>query len=146
MRTSTAATLALVASIWLCSSCAEHTAAALKQPLATRQGLASYYGRAFEGKTTASGRTFDPDHLVAAHPSWPFGTRVRVTSLDNGRSVIVRVIDRGPTRKYVRQGVIIDLSKGAARKLGFVRDGREPVRLEVLQWGNNERVRGSRSG
>lgn len=99
-------------------------------------GLASYYGRAFHGKETASGTTFNMHHLVAAHPHYPFGTRVRVTNLENGRKVVVRVVDRGPTQENVDEGVIIDLSRRAAAVLGFISDGRQRVRLEILEWGD----------
>lgn len=101
----------------------------------TEVGLASFYGPGFQGKTTASGVPFDRRQPVAAHPRFPFGTRVRVTNLENGRHLVVTVIDRGPTRQYVRQGVIIDLSQGAAEILGFIRQGRQRVRLDVLRWG-----------
>lgn len=95
-------------------------------------GIASFYGPGFEGKETASGRIFDSDEMVAAHRSLPFGTRVRVTNLENRRSVILHIVDRGP---YVGRNTIIDVSKGAARRLGFIRDGRVPVRVEVLKLG-----------
>jgi rare lipoprotein A len=84
----------------------------------------------------ASGRRFDMNALVAAHPSYPFGTEVRVTNLRNGRSVKVRILDRGPTRPHQADGVIIDLSRGAARRLGFIREGRTRVRVEVLRLGD----------
>src|SRR6187551_618830 len=64
--------------------------------LETREGLASFCGREFHGRRTASGTRFDMNAMVAAHPSYPFGTRVRVTNLTNGRSSTVRVVDRGP--------------------------------------------------
>jgi rare lipoprotein A len=102
--------------------------------LETRVGLASYYGEEFHGKTTASGRPFDMNALVAAHPSYPFGTLVRVTNLANGRSVQVRVQDRGPARQPQAEGVIIDVSRAAAERLGFLRQGRTRIRLEVLEW------------
>jgi rare lipoprotein A len=100
-------------------------------------GLASFYGQGdgFHGKRTASGSIFDKNELVAAHPSYPFGTRVRVTNLANGRSVTLRVVDRGPTAENVEEGVIIDVSARAARILGFVEEGRQRVRLVVLEWG-----------
>jgi len=103
--------------------------------LEVRHGLASYYGPGFHGKRTASGLTFDQTALVAAHPTYPFGTVVRVTNLANKHQIEVRVVDRGPTRGPRREGVVIDLSSGAARKLGFLRRGRTRVRLEVLRWG-----------
>ena len=102
--------------------------------LETREGLASYYGAAFHGKITASGRPFDMNAMIAAHPSYPFGTLLRVTNLNNGRSVQVRVQDRGPARRPQTEGVIIDLSQRAAERLGFIRQGRARVRLEVLEW------------
>ena len=100
-----------------------------------RQGLASYYGQAFNGKTTASGIPFDMDAMVAAHPTFPFGTLVRVTNLNNNRTVDVRIVDRGPARGPRTAGVIIDLSQGAAKKLDFIREGRARVRVEVLNSG-----------
>lgn len=103
--------------------------------LTTQEGLASYYGRRFHGKTTASGARFDMNAMVAAHPSYPFGTVVRVRNLKNGRAVRVKILDRGPTRRYQADGVIIDLSRGAAERLGFIQDGRARVRLEVLSLG-----------
>lgn len=108
-------------------------------PLRTETGLASFYGRGFHGKTTASGVPFDRRAPVAAHPRFPFGTRVRVTNLKNGRQMIVTIIDRGPARAVERQGVIIDLSQGAAETLGFIRDGRQRVRVDVLRWGASGR-------
>ena len=104
--------------------------------LEVRQGLASYYGPGFEGKRTASGIAFDKTAMVAAHPSYPFGTVVRVTNLTNKRQVLVRVVDRGPAKGPRAEGVIIDVSSGAAANLGFIRQGRTRVRLEVLRWGD----------
>jgi rare lipoprotein A len=95
----------------------------------TQTGYASFYGPGFEGEETASGRRFDPEAMVAAHRTIPLGTRVRVTNLENGRSVILRIIDRGP---YVGRNTIIDVSEGAARQLRFIRDGRVRVRVDVL--------------
>jgi rare lipoprotein A len=104
--------------------------------LEVRQGLASFYGPGFEGKRTASGILFDKTAMVAAHPSYPFGTVVRVTNLANKRQVVVRVVDRGPAKGPRSEGVLIDVSSGAAESLGFVRKGRTRVRLEVLRWGS----------
>lgn len=104
--------------------------------LEVRQGLASYYGPGFDGKVTASGARFDMNAMVAAHPTYPFGTVIRVTNLANSRVVQVRVVDRGPARGPRADGVLIDLSYGAAGALGFIRSGRTGVRLEVLRWGN----------
>lgn len=116
-------------------------AARSKAPAATanilekREGLASYYGPGFDGKMTASGTRFDMKALVAAHPSYPFGTVVRVTNMTNGRAVDLRVVDRGPARDPRSEGVIIDVSYGAASALDFIRAGRTRVRIEVLRWG-----------
>ena len=103
--------------------------------LEVREGLASYYGKEFHGRTTASGTRFDMQQLVAAHPSYPFGTRLRVTNLANGRSATVRVVDRGPSADLRADGLIIDVSHKAAEVLGFIQRGRTRVRLEVLAWG-----------
>ncbi len=91
-------------------------------------GRASWYGEPYHGRRTASGQIFDMYAFTAAHPPRPFGTRVRVTNLSNGRSVIVVINDRGP---FVRRR-IIDLSRRAARQLGFERKGTAPVRVEVV--------------
>lgn len=95
-------------------------------------GLASYYGPGFHGEQTASGEIFDQTAMVAAHRTLPLGTRVRVTNLENGRSVVLRVIDRGPYGRNHRKGTIIDVSKGAARRLGFLEEGLVRVRVEVI--------------
>jgi rare lipoprotein A len=104
--------------------------------LDVREGLASYYGPGFDGRTTASGERFNMNGMVAAHPTYPFGTVVRVTNLTNRRTVEVRVLDRGPAPGPRAAGVVIDLSYGAAQVLDFIQDGRTRVRLEVLRWGN----------
>jgi len=101
--------------------------------LSTRDGVyqrgeASYYGRAFDGRRTASGEIFSSNRLTAAHRSLAMGSRVRVTNLDNGRHVVVRINDRGP---FVR-GRIIDLSRRAASRIDMVRSGVAPVELQVL--------------
>ncbi|MCX7593657.1 MAG: septal ring lytic transglycosylase RlpA family protein [Fischerella sp.] len=94
----------------------------------TIKGVASYYGYDFSGNRTATGERFNPEGMTAAHRSLPFGTRVRVTNTRNGRSVVVRINDRGP---FVR-GRVIDLSAGAARILGMMRSGIAPVKIEIL--------------
>src|SRR5262245_3543980 len=86
-------------------------------------GQASWYGRQHHGKRTASGETYDMNKLTAAHRSLPLGTRVLVTNVENGRTVEVRINDRGP---YVADRVL-DLSYAAARRLGAVGDGVIPV-------------------
>ncbi len=95
------------------------------------KGIASYYGNDFHGKKTANGEMFDMHGLTAAHRSFPFGTKVRVTNTDNGKSCIVRVNDRGPF-KLER---IMDLSMGAAEMLDMMKSGTANVALEVLEWG-----------
>jgi rare lipoprotein A len=95
---------------------------------ARKQGMASWYGPGFHGRRTASGETFNAGALTAAHRYLPFGTRVRVTNVRNGRSVVVRINDRGP----FSGGRVIDLSKGAARMIGVFQSGVAPVLLEVL--------------
>jgi len=97
-------------------------------PSPLQQGVASYYADAFHGRKTASGERFDMHELTAAHRKLAFGTRVRVTNLDNGRAVVVRINDRGP---YYGQRVI-DLSYGAARALEMVDAGVVPVDIEIL--------------
>jgi rare lipoprotein A len=130
--------IAILAIAALTSACARRVPTAPPPAptriLETRTGLASYYGKEFHGKITASGKPFDMNALVAAHPSYPFGTRLRVTNLANGRSVEVRVQDRGPAAAQQKQGVIVDVSRGAAERLGFVRQGRTRIRLDVLEW------------
>jgi rare lipoprotein A len=92
-------------------------------------GRASWYGKHFHGKMTASGEPYNMFQFTAAHPSLPLGTRVKVTNLHNGRWVIVRVNDRGPVPK----SRIIDLSYGAAQILGLRCQGVERVRLDLVQ-------------
>jgi len=96
--------------------------------MSTEQGIASWYGGTFHGLATASGEPFDMYALTAAHPTLPLGTRVRVRNLENGRTVDVRINDRGPY-KY---GATIDLSYGAAEVLGMVRNGRVPVEVAPI--------------
>jgi len=104
----------------------------------TRVGLASYYGKGLQGKTTADGEKFDKNDISAAHPSYPMGTRLRVTNLRNGRAINVRVNDRGPVKEHRAKGVIIDLSERAAIELGFKRQGKTRVKTEVLEWGEEK--------
>lgn len=92
------------------------------------RGKASWYGPGFQGKPTASGERFDMNAMTAAHRTLPFGTRVRVRNVQNGREVVVRINDRGP---HVRDR-IIDLSKAAAAELGFVQAGQASVVLTGL--------------
>jgi rare lipoprotein A len=95
----------------------------------TMVGLASFYGHEWQGRRTANGERLNIHAMTAAHKSLPFGTRVRVTLLSSGKSVIVRINDRGP---YVR-GRIIDLTDDAASKIGLTVQGVGRVRLELLR-------------
>lgn len=91
-------------------------------------GIASYYAEAFHGKKTANGEKYDMHDLTCAHKNLPFGTLVRVTRLDNGQYITVRVNDRGPYTK----GFVIDLSKRAAEKINMIQSGTTKVRIEVV--------------
>lgn len=101
-------------------------------PLAARPvggGSASYYAAKFEGRSTASGERYKGTELTAAHRSLPFGSRVRVTNPSNGRSVTVRINDRGP----FTAGRVIDVSRAAAQELGMIARGHAPVDLELIE-------------
>ncbi|MGH7469376.1 MAG: septal ring lytic transglycosylase RlpA family protein [Longimicrobiales bacterium] len=116
---------------------------AARPVLAVALGEATYYASKFDGRLTASGIRFHNSELFAAHREYPFGTVVRVTNLENERSVVLRVVDRGPNGKSERiQRTIIDVSQRAARQLDFLRAGRINVRVEVLEWGPGRRTRG----
>ena len=99
------------------------------------RGLASWYGGVFNGRKTASGEVFDMYAMTACHPTLPFGSLVRVVNQANQRSVVVRITDRGD---LVSEGRIIDLSYGAAKKLGMTRAGLAHVDLEVLSLGKQK--------
>lgn len=92
-------------------------------------GMASYYGKAFAGRRTANGERFNPAHMTAAHRTLPFGSKVKVTNKRNGRSVVVRINDRGPFAK----GRVIDLSRAAGAELGLLGPGHAPVKLELVK-------------
>ena len=101
------------------------------EPKATRslgRGVASYYGKKFHGRRTANGERFDMRAMTAAHKTLPFGTKVRVTNPSNGRSVIVRINDRGP----YAHGRTIDLSRAAAEEIGIISRGHGQVELDVI--------------
>jgi rare lipoprotein A len=104
-------------------------------PARGQVGKASWYGDAHHGKKTASGERYDKTQLTAAHRTLPLGTRVRVTNVENDRSVVVRINDRGP---FV-DGRIIDLSHAAAREIGSLGAGVVTVRVEVLPDGAVDR-------
>ncbi len=91
-------------------------------------GIASWYGPGFAGRLTANGEVFDPSQLTAAHKELPFNTLVTVHNLENGRSVVVRINDRGP----FKPGRIIDLSRAGAEAVGMIGSGTAQVRLEVM--------------
>lgn len=93
------------------------------------EGEASWYGPGFHGKLTANGEIYDENALTAAHPTLPLPSKVRVTNLDNGRSVLLTLNDRGPFAK----GRIIDVSRKAANLLGFLKAGVARVRVEILE-------------
>jgi rare lipoprotein A len=92
-------------------------------------GEASWYGPGFHGNQTASGEVYDMEAMTAAHKRLPFGTRVRVMNMDNGREIEVRINDRGPFAR----GRIIDLSRAAAREIGMLGSGTARVRISVLE-------------
>tara|TARA_Y100000768_G_scaffold373651_1_gene342503 strand:- start:656 stop:1096 length:441 start_codon:yes stop_codon:yes gene_type:complete len=100
----------------------------------TQIGIASYYGKKFHKKRTANGEIFNMYKVSAAHKSYPLGTKVRVTNLENGKSIKLVINDRGPFVK----GRIIDLSYRAARKLDFVNQGTAKVRIDVIRLGDNK--------
>lgn len=107
-----------------------------EEVIETVKGEATFYADRFEGRRTASGVPFRQNQMVAAHRAYPFGTILRVTNLRNGRSVRVRVVDRGPLGAAAHaRNTILDLSRRAADELGYVAQGRTSVRVEVLEWG-----------
>lgn len=93
------------------------------------EGIASYYGEGFHGRKTSNGEVFDMYKFTAAHRTLPFGTRVRVKNLENGREVIVRINDRGP----FKLDRIIDLSYAAAKQLEMIGSGTVRVQIEILE-------------
>jgi len=93
------------------------------------EGVASWYGPGYHGQRTSSGEVFDQDALTAAHYEWAFGTRVRVTLLSTGRSVVVRINDRFPKFK----GRVLDVSRATARAIGLIGPGTGIVRLQVVE-------------
>jgi len=134
-----APTLALVCCSLLFAACAPSVARSEATPTAfvvetqappfrVQEGRASWYGPGFAGRRTANGEVFDPSQLTAAHRELPFDTLVRVHNLGNGRSVVVRINDRGP----FKGNRVIDLSRAAAEAIGMVSSGVADVRLEVL--------------
>ena len=113
-----------------CSSVPRFYSHKVKNDVMTYQtGVASYYADDFHGKKTSNGETFDMNELTAAHRTLPFGTKVKVINQNNGKSVVVRINDRGPFLK----GRIIDLSEAAAKKIDMISSGTAPVKLENVE-------------
>jgi rare lipoprotein A (peptidoglycan hydrolase) len=103
------------------------------KPKKVVHGIASWYGKYFDGKTMANGKPFNMEKVSVAHRSLPLGTKVRVTNIENGKYVFATVTDRGPyTKENGRYSREIDLSKKAAEKLGSLEEGLVPVRIEVF--------------
>ena len=125
--------IALIALLLLCGAACGKKVAPKTAIVQNQRGLASWYGHGdgHHGKITANGERFDKDKLTAAHFTLPFGTKVRVHNLKNGRKVVVRINDRFPV-ETLHKGQIIDLSYGAAKKLQMVRSGIVSVLLEVI--------------
>jgi len=103
--------------------------------LETVTGIASYYADAFNGKITYSGEVYNMYGISAAHPTYPMGTVLRITNLNNGKTVMLKVNDRMP----YNPDRIIDLSLGAAQKLDMVHDGLAKVKIEVLKFGEGKK-------
>lgn len=101
-----------------------------KKSLQTKYGSASFYGPGFHGRKTASGEVFNQNALTAAHRTLPFGTKLRVTCTTTGRSVVVRVNDRGP---FAGRNRVLDLSLGSAKAIGMVDRGVTKVKYEILK-------------
>jgi rare lipoprotein A len=126
--TTVLATVAALAALLVAAPTGQGPAFPDTVPEWVQQGPVSWYGPGFHGRRTANGEIFDTHDLTMAHRSLDFGSQVRVTNLENGRTVVVRVNDRGP---YVG-GRVADLSHAAARELGFVDDGVVKARIELL--------------
>lgn len=115
--------------------------ASAPRALETQQGAASFISEEFQGKKTASGEIYDASRLVAAHPTYPLGTLVRVTDVESGRTIEVRVIDRSSSGKEAG-GPVIDLSRAAAEQLGITaKEGQARVKAEVIEWGSGQRAK-----
>jgi rare lipoprotein A len=120
--------LGVLLAVGLLAGCGGTAGVRNADPTTAQLGDASYYHDSLHGNTTANGEVYDRDAMTAAHRTLPFGTEVRVTNLANGKSVRLRINDRGP---FVA-GRIIDVSRRAAERLDFVREGVVAVRLEVI--------------
>lgn len=140
LAASLAASVAIAAAMCIAPATARAEAAQASEepsfaPGWHQQGRISYYGKRFDSKPTASGEPFDPDAMTMAHKTLPLGSIVRVKNLRNGRSVELRVNDRGPYEK----GRIADVSRAAARQLGMLRHGVTRARIELLKVGDDPR-------
>ncbi|MCX6150545.1 MAG: septal ring lytic transglycosylase RlpA family protein [Ignavibacteriales bacterium] len=103
-------------------------------PSKTTTGTASYYGKKFNGKKTASGEMYNMFDLSASHKTYPLGTKVRITNLKNYKSIVLIINDRMPARN----NRMIDLSYGAAKELDMLKSGLAEVKIEVLEWGKKK--------
>ena len=114
---------------------ANQTSGKYKDTKDTFYGISSYYGLndGFDGNLTANGEVYDKDGISAAHKTLPLNSIVKVTNLENGKSLTLRINDRGP---YI-DGRILDCSYGAALKLDFVQEGTTEVKVKVVKWGDN---------
>jgi len=130
IRVRIAAWLAASALIGACATARPPAPTSAPAPPSARIGVASWYGPGFNGRHTANGEIYDQEDLTAASPTLPLGTQVIVTNLDNGRSVALRINDRGPFVK----GREIDMSHRAASILGIVRPGTARVRVDVIRY------------
>ena len=124
-RLALAVVLMLGVSQSVLTGCASSSRSTTRSGSVSESGVASYYAHKYHGRTTASGERFDMNDMTASHKTLPFGTRVRVTNVSNGRSVTVRINDRGPFVK----GRVIDLSLAAAKKLDMINAGLAQVQL-----------------
>jgi rare lipoprotein A len=107
-----------------------------EETLLIEEGVASYYADEFNGRKTSNGETYDMNEMTAAHQTLPFNTKVRVTNLASGKSVVVRINDRGP----FKDNRIIDLSLAAAKAIELIGPGTADVRLEVVELGDSTSV------
>ena len=105
-----------------------------RMPANLLHGVASWYGGVFNGRKTASGETFNMYAMTACHPTLPFGTKIRVENKENHKSVVVRVTDRG----LLYDGRVLDLSYGAAQKLGMLKPGVVPVDIKIVALGHGK--------
>ncbi len=121
--------LALAGILLSLSACAQRFSVRPRDTGWTQRGTASWYGKKFHGRKTASGEIYDMNKLTAAHPSLPFGTVVRITGLRNDKSTVVRINDRGPSIR----GRIIDLSYAAAKQIDMIQAGLMEVEVEILK-------------